>query len=204
MMFSLRPSGLDEMFSRHRQTRAAIAGWMNHLVHAIDALVFPWSCVLCGSEGLTEPFCGTCRGELLAQSASAAGAACPRCALKAGPFADLSQAVRPAVAARWASTRHLHSGHTMGQSGIYACSSSMNGMRGWPLGLSGFFSSRAAMHLVAWRRRPASYRSHSTGGDTGSAVITRPRHLPMAWHSSSRSACVMLCGVLWQRPSSPR
>ena len=89
MMFSLRPSGLDEMFSRHRQTRTAIAGWMNHLVHAIDALVFPWSCVLCGSEGLTEPFCGTCRGELLAQSASAAGAACPRCALKAGPFADL-------------------------------------------------------------------------------------------------------------------
>jgi ComF family protein len=89
MMFSLRPSRLyGAVFPQRSQARGAIAGWTRGLVRALDALVFPWSCALCGIEGLTEPFCGTCRDELLAHSLAAA-AACPRCAARVGPFADL-------------------------------------------------------------------------------------------------------------------
>ena len=59
--------------------------------HAVDDLVFPWTCLLCGSEG---PGCA-------GRSAPPAGPscwrrpppadepACPRCALPVGPFADL-------------------------------------------------------------------------------------------------------------------
>ena len=89
MMFSLQPSRLGAILSRYGRVRSLMAGWKNDLVRALDALIFPWSCALCGMEGLTEPFCKTCRQELLAQSASAAASACPRCALRTGPFADL-------------------------------------------------------------------------------------------------------------------
>jgi ComF family protein len=89
MMFSLRPARIGAVLTQRGKARGSIAGWMSGLVQALDALVFPWSCVLCGMEGLTEPFCGTCRQGLLEQSASAAASACPRCGLRAGPYADL-------------------------------------------------------------------------------------------------------------------
>jgi len=42
-------------------------------------------------EGLSGPFCRSCRRELLEQSAKAAASACPRCALPVGPYADLDE-----------------------------------------------------------------------------------------------------------------
>ena len=66
-----------------------VSGWLSSLGEALDALVFPWSCAVCGTEGITDPFCGPCRQKLLEQSNAASKLACPRCGLQAGPFADL-------------------------------------------------------------------------------------------------------------------
>jgi len=58
---------------------------------ALGELVHPWRCVLCEASppGLRSPFCDPCRAELLALSARFRASSCPRCALPAGPFADL-------------------------------------------------------------------------------------------------------------------
>ena len=53
------------------------------LFEAVDALVFPWQCPICGAGAVGAPFCVSCHGELLA----AAGAACTRCAMPLGPWA---------------------------------------------------------------------------------------------------------------------
>ena len=66
-----------------------IANGLGALREAFNALVFPWSCPVCGAEGLTSPLCDSCRHELLEQSAQATALVCPRCALPVGPFADL-------------------------------------------------------------------------------------------------------------------
>jgi len=60
--------------------------WLLQLKGACEALIFPWSCTLCGTETSDRPFCPCCWHELLAQSSSLL--ACPRCALPAGPFTD--------------------------------------------------------------------------------------------------------------------
>src|SRR6516162_2158351 len=52
-------------------------------VEAVDALVFPWQCPICGAGVVGTPFCVGCHRELL----EAAGVACPRCALPMGPWA---------------------------------------------------------------------------------------------------------------------
>ncbi|MHB1561637.1 MAG: double zinc ribbon domain-containing protein [Isosphaeraceae bacterium] len=65
------------------------SGWLGALGRAVDALVFPWSCAVCGAEGSGGAFCPSCRAGLLDRAASAAQRACPRCALPAGPYADL-------------------------------------------------------------------------------------------------------------------
>jgi ComF family protein len=69
--------------------RERIVGCLSALREAFDALVFPWSCPVCGAEGLGSPFCPTCREGILEQSARSALSSCPRCALSVGPFADL-------------------------------------------------------------------------------------------------------------------
>jgi ComF family protein len=51
---------------------------------ALDALVFPWECALCGAPGEASPFCEACRDELL----DALGVPCERCAMPVGPWAD--------------------------------------------------------------------------------------------------------------------
>jgi ComF family protein len=66
-----------------------VAGWLGALGQAVDALVFPWSCAVCGAEDQSGAFCPSCRTDLLEWSAKAAASACPRCALPVGPFADL-------------------------------------------------------------------------------------------------------------------
>jgi ComF family protein len=76
-------------FSLPAATQKTIAGWSSGLSEALDALVFPWSCAICGVEGVSGPFCRPCREELLEQSASSSKSVCPRCALQVGPFADL-------------------------------------------------------------------------------------------------------------------
>ncbi len=59
-------------------------GWIKtnwrRCVESLDALVYPWSCPLCGTgrEG-GSPFCPRCRG--LIRAAADAEPACPRCAL---------------------------------------------------------------------------------------------------------------------------
>ncbi len=53
---------------------------------AIDDLVVPWSCCICGTDALRlwaqGPFCPDCRAELL----DGAGIACARCAMSVGPY----------------------------------------------------------------------------------------------------------------------
>jgi ComF family protein len=57
----------------------------------LGALVFPWSCAICGVRNTHGPFCPTCRGEMVEQAAAGAASTCPRCALAVGPFADLEK-----------------------------------------------------------------------------------------------------------------
>jgi ComF family protein len=80
---------LCERFSAASAARKTVAGWLGGLTEAVDALVFPWSCAVCGREGISGPFCSECRGELLQQSALDSKSVCVRCALQVGPFADL-------------------------------------------------------------------------------------------------------------------
>lgn len=72
-----------------RTAPTTAAGWLGALSRAVDALVFPWSCAACGIEGTGGAFCPTCREALRERAARAAASACPRCALPAGPYADL-------------------------------------------------------------------------------------------------------------------
>jgi ComF family protein len=78
-----------ERLARAGAARTRVAGWLGALGRAAGALVFPWSCAACGAEGPGGAFCPSCRGALLERSAKVAASACPRCALPAGPFADL-------------------------------------------------------------------------------------------------------------------
>jgi ComF family protein len=82
-MIPWRTSGID------RSARPAVAGWLGALSRAVDALVFTWSCAVCGAEGSGGAFCRSCREALRENAAKAAASACPRCALPAGPYADL-------------------------------------------------------------------------------------------------------------------
>jgi ComF family protein len=68
---------------------SAVARWFGALGRAVDALVFPWACAVCGAEGTGDAFCPSCREALLEHAAKAAASVCPRCALPAGPYADL-------------------------------------------------------------------------------------------------------------------
>jgi ComF family protein len=61
-------------------------GWLGAVRRSVDALIFPWSCVVCGIEGQSEAFCPSCRAELMQQ---VTGRVCPRCAMPTGPYADL-------------------------------------------------------------------------------------------------------------------
>ncbi len=51
--------------------------------------MFPWSCVLCGVQGSAGAFCSTCLDSLRDRAVKAGASACPRCALPAGPYANL-------------------------------------------------------------------------------------------------------------------
>jgi ComF family protein len=68
----------------------AAARWLRRCCEAaglaIDALAFPPTCPVCDVSTGGPPFCEDCRVELL----EAAGPACPRCAMPAGPYADLA------------------------------------------------------------------------------------------------------------------
>lgn len=56
---------------------------------AFDAVMFPWSCALCGVQGSPGAFCSMCLDSLRDRAMKAGASACPRCALPAGPYADL-------------------------------------------------------------------------------------------------------------------
>jgi len=58
---------------------------------ALGELVHPWRCALCAAAPpeLRSPFCEPCRAELLGLAARNRAMSCPRCALPAGPFANL-------------------------------------------------------------------------------------------------------------------
>ncbi len=79
---------LDERFAA---ARGSVAGWLGVLGQSVDALVFPWSCAVCGVEGQSGAFCPSCHAELMGQASKALASVCPRCALPAGPFADLER-----------------------------------------------------------------------------------------------------------------
>jgi ComF family protein len=64
--------------------------WLQVLGKAAGALVFPWSCALCGAPSSNDPLCPHCRSEVLLQASALSHSACPRCALPTGPFADLA------------------------------------------------------------------------------------------------------------------
>ncbi len=88
-MISLDSSRAGDQVARTVVARSAIAGWLSAVGESINALVFPWSCALCGEEGTSGPLCSSCRRTVLERSAVSADASCPRCALPVGPFADL-------------------------------------------------------------------------------------------------------------------
>jgi ComF family protein len=80
----LNPIGSNPSEGPVIETRA-LRRVVTSLIEAVDALVFPWQCPVCGAGSLGAPFCPDCRAALLA----GAGATCPRCALPLGPWARL-------------------------------------------------------------------------------------------------------------------
>jgi ComF family protein len=86
-----RPARFLATFTRPGAARGSLARWIHGLGHALDGLVFPWSCLLCGMEGSSAPFCRSCRRDLLEQSVKAGASACPRCALPVGPHANVRE-----------------------------------------------------------------------------------------------------------------
>ncbi|MFO0889182.1 MAG: ComF family protein [Isosphaeraceae bacterium] len=68
--------------------RALSQGW-SACGDALEELIFPWSCEVCGAEGdgWKGPLCPECRERLL--TAAREARSCPRCALPVGPHADL-------------------------------------------------------------------------------------------------------------------
>jgi ComF family protein len=78
-----------ERFSPAAAARKTVSSWLRDLGETLGALVFPWSCALCGVEGVTGPLCDICRLDLLEKSIAASKSVCPRCALQIGPFGDL-------------------------------------------------------------------------------------------------------------------
>jgi ComF family protein len=88
-MISFLSLRLGTLSSRSVAARRMIIDWLIAVREALAALMFPWSCPVCGEEGSGSPFCRSCRQALMEQSARSAAWACPRCALSAGPFADL-------------------------------------------------------------------------------------------------------------------
>jgi ComF family protein len=85
-MISLRFLVLSKSYPRFIRERRIIGGWLVALKDALDQLVFPWSCAICGEEGSESALCCSCHSRLLEQ---ATRAACPRCASSTGPYADL-------------------------------------------------------------------------------------------------------------------
>jgi ComF family protein len=86
---TIRDFGKVRLCASRDTAQGIVIRWLIALREALDALVFPWSCAICGKEGSDSPFCRSCRQGLLEQSAGTTALACPRCALRAGPFADL-------------------------------------------------------------------------------------------------------------------
>ncbi len=89
VMISFRFVLLNEQPAPPLALRKRFVDSLSAVREAVYALVFPWSCAVCGMEGSDSPFCGSCRAELLEQSMRTTALACPRCAMSAGPFADL-------------------------------------------------------------------------------------------------------------------
>ena len=87
-MIPWRALGLEKLV-RPDAARSRVAGWLGAVGRAVDALVFPWACAACGAEGQGGAFCTSCRSALLERAEKAAASVCPRCALPAGPYADL-------------------------------------------------------------------------------------------------------------------
>lgn len=67
------------MFQAQRVQR-----WLAECGRAVEALVFPWECAVCGGASAGSPFCEPCRETLR----NASGRVCDRCALPVGPYAD--------------------------------------------------------------------------------------------------------------------
>ncbi|MEO6808015.1 MAG: ComF family protein [Isosphaeraceae bacterium] len=59
-----------------------IRRWSSACLEAVDTLLFPLPCLICGEDGLAAPFCDPCRAELLESS----GRMCGRCAMPIGPW----------------------------------------------------------------------------------------------------------------------
>jgi ComF family protein len=88
-MFSWHSSSFGTRLGWPVAASKAAGHWLGALGRAVDALVFPWSCAVCGTEASDGAFCHSCRADLLASSARALKSVCPRCALPVGPFANL-------------------------------------------------------------------------------------------------------------------
>jgi len=71
--------------------RQIVAHSLANCTWAADDLLFPWTCLLCGTEGgaLHGPLCASCRAGLIDAAAVVGTSVCPRCALPVGPHAEL-------------------------------------------------------------------------------------------------------------------
>lgn len=66
-----------------------LRSWGGACLRAIDGLLFPHACAVCGTWETSEPFCPDCREEILGSGLSM----CPRCALPLGPGSGVRERV---------------------------------------------------------------------------------------------------------------
>ena len=154
----------------------------------LDALVFPGRAPFVAPRDQGARSAAPCRQGLLEQSARATTSACPRCALSAGPFADLRGGCAVCRDRSLGFDAALALGPYDGEFKNCVCGSSMRTMHGSLRGSVIFSLRQDVMQSTTYREMPGSYRSRCTGGGAGSEVITRPRHWLMGWRDGLTSS----------------
>ena len=150
-------------------------------------------------RGQGGAFCPSCRGALLERAAKAAASACPRCALPAGPYADLRRGCGDCRGRSLGFEAAIALGPYEGTLRDL-CLRMKHDRDAWlaPWLCDLWVEARGeAVDRLTCRRTPGSCRSRCTGGGTGSAATTRPRPWRAAWPGGSIGRSAGRCGGSW-------
>ena len=129
-MISFRFLLFDTRWTRAITVWKTVATGLGTLTAALDALVFPWSCPVCGAEAFGKPFCGRVGRSFWTSLCGQVQWLVHDVHYRPGRLPICVAAAQCAEVSPWALTRHLRWVRMTEISGICACSSSMSVMLG--------------------------------------------------------------------------